>query len=322
MSTREITEADLTRYNCYGQYKSLVVSWSRLNDWFKCKQRVKLIHDGKRGKLTNARNFLVGNLADHSMRAALEGANKDPEGRLLSLTMDELLKPLPEKWEEEIKPTKNTIMKWNASNPRADQEKVYNSAVETLEKLHPILVDNIVGRRFIPEFRPKEMPIIGIPGPNGEPCYIRLFLAIDCAVQIKEDPTDPNGLGDWGIFDLKTTARQEYLTHTLPQLVFYDIAWHAMTGSRPVEHALWAPLMPNPIISLDVTDEDRLKVTEWIISYCHSVWAGEAELTEDEDNCFNCSTKKSCPKIVQPITKDAKGISRIHFGQKGGMLHG
>lgn len=314
-----ITADDLTMYDCFGKPRTITLSWSRLNDWFKCKQRVKLLHEGKRGKLTNARNFLVGNLADHCMRAALTDAPQDPEGRLLSLSMDDLLAPLPEKWVEETKPTKNTILKWDAANPRKDQEKVYNSAVETLERLYPILQKNVVGHRFFPEFRPKEMPIIGIPGPDGEPTYIRLYLAVDCAVQVEEGET-PSSLGEWGLFDLKTTARQEYITHTMPQLVFYDIAWHAMTGKRPKAHGLWAPLMDNPEIPVHVDDDERAKVTEWIISYCHSVWAGEDDLTEDESNCFNCSTKKSCPKVVKPITKDEQGISRVQFGK--GMLRG
>lgn len=310
-----------TEYDCYGKVTPLTISWSRINDWAKCKHRVKLIFQGKRSRLTNARNFLAGNLTDFTMRHALENATKDDEGRLLSLTMDDLLAPLPDKWDYIINnPDKNTVLKWDPLNPQEDQKKIYRKAVDTLEKLHPILERNLMGRRFIPEFRPKEMPIIGIPGPYGETAWIRLFLAVDCAVQVEEDPDNPRGIGKWALYDLKTTSSIEYINKTLPQLVFYDIGFKALTGSRPVKHGLWAPLLDTPEISTTVTDEHRDMVTNWIITYCHSVWAGESDFTKDPTNCYNCPTRSACPKVTQPLTKDKQGISRVYFGQSEGML--
>lgn len=310
-----------TEYNCYGKVTPLTISWSRINDWAKCRHRVKLMFEGKRSKLTNARNFLTGNLTDHSMRHALENAETDPEGRLLKITMDELLAPLPAKWESIINsPEKNTIFKWDEKDPVGDQKKIYAKAEQALEKMHPILEKNLLGRRFIPEFRPKVMPAIGIPGPYGETAWVRLFLAVDCAVQVEEESDAPNGLGKWGLFDLKTTESVEYLNKTLPQLVFYDIAFYALTRSRPVQHGLWAPLVKTPEISTTVTDQHRDMVTNWIISYCHSVWAGEQDFTKDETNCYSCPTRSACPKVVTPLTKDEQGISRVHFGHKEGML--
>lgn len=310
----------LTEFPCYGQPRPITLSWSRLSDWLKCSMRVRLIYEGKKTKHVNARNFLSGKVADLSMREALDNAKKDEDGRLLSLSMDELLAPLPMMWEKSTQNLeKNTIMKWNGTDPREDQKKLLSQSKKALKNLHPILEENLIGRRFIPEFRPKEMPVIGIPGPTGETVYIRLFLAVDCAVQIWEDPNNPDALGEWGLYDLKTSPTVEYLEKTLPQLVFYDLAFRAMTGKNAADHALWAPLVNPPVKQVNVTDDHRKMVMNWIINYCHGVWAGESDLTKEESNCYNCSTKNACPKNVIPITKDEQGISRVYFGGEGLM---
>lgn len=315
----DLSKIDLTMYPCYNlPGRPITLSWSRLGDWTKCKRRVRLIYEGKKSKTVNARNFLAGNVADQTMRDALSNASKDSEGRLLSLSLDELMGPLDQKWEDIINnPEKNRMYKWRTADPKEDQRAILSNVVKTLKNLHPILTKNLIGRRFIPEFRPKDMPVIGIPGPDGEPCYIQLFLAVDCLVQMEEDPINPNGIGKWGIFDLKTTPNIEYINQTLPQLVFYDIAYHALTGTRATTHGLWAPLMDVPERIVTVTDEHRAMVTDWIVSYCHSVWASEDDLTKDESNCFNCPTKDSCPKFIVPVTKDKKGLNRAHFGGSG-----
>lgn len=314
----------LTRYPCYGAPRQIVLSWSRLSDWVKCNRRVRLIFEGKKSKLSNARNFLAGKVTDLCMRHALEEAPKDSAGRILSLSMEDLFEPLPEIWDRSVnKLEKNTIMKWKTVNPTDDQKQILSNVNKTLKNLYPILQDNVIGKRAVPELRPKEMPVIGIPGPDGETCYIRLFLAVDCAVQIEEDPDNPMGVGKWGLYDLKTTSTVEYLEKTLPQLVFYDIAFHALTGHRPVDHALWAPLVNEPVRRINVTDEHRMMLMDWIVSYCHGVWAGKDDFTKDDSNCYTCSTKTACPKVTLPMTKDEQGLDVIHFGDlSGGKLHG
>lgn len=319
------TNTDLTEYPCYGEPKKILLSWSRLSDFIACNYRTKLIHQGKKSKLSNARNFLAGKVTDLSMRQALENAEKDSEGRLLSLSLEELMTPLPAVWDNATKNLeKNTIMKWNG-DPNEDQKKIINNIQLTMKNLHPILEKYLIGRRFIPEMRPTfdNMPVIGIPGPDGETCYIRLFLAVDCAVQLEEDPNNPKGVGKWGIYDLKTTSTKEYINKSLPQLVFYDLAFRALTGYQPVDHALWAPLLKPAVQQIHVTDAHRQQMYSWITAYCHGVWAGKDGFTNDPSNCYTCPTKAACPKIVGPISKDEQGISRVYFGlNDGGKLHG
>ena len=324
----------LTEYPCYGVPKPITLSWTRLSDWVKCKHRVKLTLEGKRSKLSNARNFLAGRVTDLSMRKALEEAPRDDKGRLLELSKDALISQVPDIWDRAVTKApefdnladghlnKNDILKWNTMDPREDQANILNNIYTTLNNLHPILEENILGKRFIPEFRPDTMPVIGIPGPDGETCYIRLFLAVDCVVEIEES-TEAGKLGEYGIYDLKTTPTVEYLEKTLPQLVFYDLAFHALTGKRPKEHALWAPLVTPPVKTVDVTDEHRRMLLSWIISYCHGVWSGADGFTDDDSNCYTCPTKTACPKVTLPITKDEQGLSVFNFGDtSGGILHG
>lgn len=313
-------DTKLTEYPCYGEPKQITLSWTQLSNWMACHHRVKLIHKGKKSKLTNARNFLAGKVTDITMRKALESAPKDPQGRLLSLELTDLMAPLPEAWERSTTNLeKNTLLKWNGLDPLEDQKKILTNVKKALKGMHPILQENLMGRKFIPEFRPETMPVFGIPGPNGEPTYIRLYLAVDVAVQIEEDP-DQTKMGEWGLYDLKTTSTADYINKTLPQLVFYDLAFNALTGKYAKDHALWAPLLKQPVQKVHVTDEHRKQVINWIISYCHGVWAGQEEFTKDDTNCYTCPTRSACPKIVTPITRDEQGLSRAYFGDPEGMM--
>lgn len=314
VDTDKVPEA---KFPCFGsEPKTMTVSWSRLSDWMTCRRRVRLIMEGNRSKTQNARNTLAGNVVDYTMRHAIQNAEKDSGGRILSLTKDDLLEPLPDIWNKTttvLEP--GTVLKWNNPvDPVKDQKAILKKVHKAIDNLFPILEKSVVGKRVIPEMRPKDMPPFGIPGPDGETVWIRLFLAVDVAVQIREDPDNPRGLGDWGLYDLKTATTGDYVTKSLPQLVFYDLAFHALTGRRPVEHKLWTPLLDSHVKKVEVTDEHRDMVTGWIIDYCHGVWAGKDELTEDKDNCFFCPTKHACPRFTIPLTKDEQGVPGHYFG--------
>lgn len=311
-----LKNAEPTTRDCFGTEKQITLSWSRLKDWESCHQRVKLIMGGKRSQISNARNALVGNLVDHCMREALEKAPKDPKGRLADLTLKMIRDPLAKKWEEEIAPDRG-VMLWRGADPAKDQREVLDKVVLAMEKLFPILETKVLGRRFIPEFRPKEMPVIGIPGPDGETAYIRLYLAVDVAVQVEEENSDdPKDIGQWGLYDLKTSENEEYINSSLRQPVFYDLAFHALTGQYAVDWGLWVPLVDKtPIRTIKVTNEDRRDLLSSIIGYCHGVWAGDDAFTANpKKECYNCVTKRACPRVIQPVSKDEQGNQRVVFG--------
>lgn len=301
-------EVELEMRDCYGTgLKPITLSWSRLSDWMKCKQRVKLYYTGGRSKVTNSRSFVHGTVADLVMRKSLDAAPRDDKGRILSLSKDYMLDLLPSVWDSCMKPEDGRILKWDDKNPLEDQKKILRKTKKCVTNLHPILESLVVGHRTIPEFRPSTMPAFGIVTPEGKVGYIRLFLAIDLAVQRVED--DP-GIGEWSIWDLKATDNPDYVNKTLWQLVFYDVAFQALTGKHATQHGLITPLLKTPKQEIHITQEHRDTMSNWIVSYCHSVWRGDDALTSDPSNCFNCPTAKACPKNIQvhPLTRDQQGI--------------
>ena len=307
-------DTPLTMNPCYGELKPITLSWTRLSDWLKCHHRVKLIYTGKKNQRINARSFLAGKVVDLCLRRTLEEAERDPDGRVLFISKDHLLRHAEEIWDDSVtNPEKGRFIEWKGPDILSDQKNLFRNVTRSLKNLHPILEDRVVGHRVLPEFRPRIHPVVGIPGLDGETSFIRLFLAVDILLQEYEDPVDPKGFGEWSIIDLKTTASDQYLSKTLPQLVFYDIAFHALTGKRPIGHELWAPLVNDSIRSVVVTDEHRRQMMSWIISFCHGVWSGEDAITTNTDNCFGCPTYDACPKRVRPTGKDEKGRYRISF---------
>ena len=309
-------EIELEQRDCYGKLKTITLSWSRLSDWFVCKQRVKLYHTGGRSSTVNTRNFLCGKVVDLVMRETLDNASRDSSGRIQSIDRDDMMGRLPDVWERCLVPEEGRLLKWNGTDVKVDQKKILNQAKAATSSLHPILVDKVVGRRVIPEFRPATMPAFGIPLPDGGTGYIRLFLGIDLLIQEEEDG---DRLGEWGIWDLKATAYDSYIPKTLWQLVFYDLAYQALTGKYAKTHGLITPLLDKKIHSIVVDDEHRDQMASWIVQYCHSVWAGEEDFVspdKEKEACFGCPTRNACPKIVHPLTKDEQGLTWARFDTK------
>jgi len=278
---------------CVDAPQRIRLSWSRLAAYDKCRQRVRLLNQGKKSPTTDGRNFLPGTLADRCMRRWLEAGRFNPGG---------MLEFLDEEWERHTGKDSEYVIKWR-NNPRADQLSVLEDVKTALEKLEPILQKKVTPFAFKPEFR--FTSVVGIPGLNGETVQIEIFGAVDVATHFEQ--------GQYGLYDLKITRRDSYIKSTLAQLIFYDLAFRGHTGVRPVEHAFWCPLLDEIEINLTVTNDDRREMISRIIGYCHNVWAGHWELTEDKNECWNCPTKAACPRFVNPISKDTQGRNRVTF---------
>lgn len=252
--------------------------------------------EGKRSDVTDIRNFLPGKIADMAMRRWLEEISPEPGGMKLHV---------PQILEESIAPDAEGVVKWRG-NPNEDKKNVLDMAMEAVENLEPILLEKVIPYDYRPEFRITAP--INIPGLDGKPVTVELFLAADVAVCRDE--------GWYGLYDLKVTRGGGYMDSTLGQLIFYDLAFRAWTGFHPKEHEFWAPLLKEKIIPMHVTTEDRQYMVSDIVSCFHSVWRGESELTEDKNECYNCPVKHACPRFVTPITKDEQGKNRASFLRK------
>lgn len=284
---------------CTDAPKKIRVSWSKLKTHSACRQRGKLLSAGHKSPVTNGRNFLPGTLADNAMRYWLDEGAFEPGG---------MEKFLPYLWDKHTGTEAEYNIKWRG-DPREDKKAVLSDVRDALRVLEPILMEKVAPYAYRPEYR--FTSVVGIPGPTGETVYIELFGAVDVAVKFDEYK--------YGLFDLKITKGGPYLRKTLGQLVFYDLAFRGHTGFNPVEHAFWAPLMPlqdppsSAVITTVVTDEERMQMISQINSYCQDVWAGQFQLTEDKQECWNCPVKHACPRFVQPITKDKQGKHRAAF---------
>ena len=280
---------------CDGAPRKIKLSWSKLLNYEKCRHHARLLSQGRKSPITDGRTFLPGTLADRCMRAWLREGVFAPGG------MEGFLEDL---WTTHTGPDAEYRIKW-IGNARDDKRQVVTQVRQALRVLEPILLEKVAPYPFKPEYR--FTGTVGIPDLDGQRAYVEMFGAVDVAVYF--------GDGRYGLYDLKITERNEYIRSTLGQLTFYDLAFRSWTGVHPVEHAFWTPLLKQPVVPLDVTDEERRQMYSRIIAYCHGVWAGHWELTTDESNCFNCSTRYACPRFASPITKDQQGRNRVSFSR-------
>lgn len=274
------------------------LSWSKLKNYEQCHQRTKLLMEKKRSKHINGRTFLPGTLADRCMRLWLE------EGKFESGGMHKFLE---EQWVEHTGKESEYVIEWK-NNPKQDQREVLDKVRRSLDALEPILMKKVVPYPFKPEFRFKS--VIGIPDLDGGVTNISILGAVDVAVKFG---TDDEGFGQYGLYDLKITEGEAYIKSTLAQLTFYDLAFWGHTGVKPIDHAFWAPLLPEKEIQTVVTDDERTQMLSRIVDYCHGVWSGNWQLTKDKQQCWGCPVKHACPRYVNPITVDQQGKNRASF---------
>ena len=278
---------------CVDAPRKLRLSWSRLKAYEGCRQRGKLMMEGKKSPITDGRNFLPGTLADRCMRRWLEAGQFNSGG---------MLDYLDDEWSTHTGKDSEYRINWRG-NPTEDKQSVVEDVQNALKILEPILMKKVTPFSFKPEFR--FTSVVGIPGLNGETVHIEIFGAVDVATHFE--------MGKYGIYDLKITRRDDYIKSTLAQVIFYDLAFRGWTGVNPVDHGFFTPLLPEKEIYLKVTDDNRREMISRIVAYCHNVWSGRWELTRNEQECWNCPTKAACPKFVKRITKDVQGRNRVTF---------
>lgn len=280
---------------CVDAPRKIRLSWSRLKAYEACRQRVHLQMRGVRTATLDGRVFLPGTLADRAMRLWLEQGTFEHRG------MHTFLEQL---WAEHTGPDAEYQIKWRGS-PTDDKRSVLANVTRALDVLEPILLEKVAPYAFKPEYR--FTATLGMKDPWDQTQHIEMFGAVDVAVHM--------GDGRYALYDLKITENDTYIRSTLAQLTFYDLAFRGWTGTHPVEHAFWTPLLPQPVVPLDVTEVERRQMYGRIMSYCHGVWTNQWQLTGNTSECFNCPTKVACPRYVTPIDKDAQGRNRTTFSR-------
>lgn len=208
---------------------------------------------------------------------------------------------LPEVWENNTGSDAQYRIKWKTPQ---DKQEVVDLVRQVLARLEVKLRADVLPYRYEPELRFTSS--VGVPAPNGETIFVEMYGAIDIAVLYPDDTV--------GVFDLKVSKDSSYIRSCVDQLVFYDLCLRNWLGVKPVKHGFYAPLLTDPYVGLDVTDEDRARVVSDVTTFAHTVWGNTWALTENRNHCFNCEVKHACPRFRSPLSVEQQNANLRAFG--------
>lgn len=285
------------------------ISWSALRTFEECRTRYKIKYvERKAAHVREARHFLAGTVADRVMRAWLE--SDDPRPGQMAEMVDEFFHLHTEGEEAER-------ISWKGTKTE-DMERIREKVRRTVVNLEPILEERVLPYEYHPELRFETW--INLPHPNGgeAPLPVQLRGGIDLAVRT-EGPSEERPAGRYELHDLKTTEDPGYVSKTLGQSTFYDIAFGQWIGDRrqPEAFTFILPLVEDrdPVIPITISDDDRRDMLARVIRMAHGIareqWG--SEVPEGGAPCWNCDAKPACP-LHRPITaRDEFGTRRASF---------
>ena len=272
------------------------VSWSGLKRWEACPQHHLRVIQKKVEKQNMGRIFLPGTVCDLTQRRWLESDNPQP-GEMREMVHD-VMKQVLEEGESRVN--------WRG-DPREDAKNVLEFCRDTVTRLEPWLMDNVLPFDYQPEVKFKahlQVPYIcdGALGP------VSMRGGID--IVVRDDQ------GKFRLYDLKVTKAEAYIRSTLAQLTFYDLAWGIIQGDfyHGVEWGFITPALENtPIIPITVDREDRSIMLARVVKYAQGFWRDEWTPKADDEGCQWCEANKVCDKFKTIAFQDANGKNRISF---------
>lgn len=258
---------------------ALYVSWSQLRHHEQCRQKAHLLRQNKKDPATNIRVYFPGTVVDRAMRAWLSDDDRKPGQMAASI------QEVMDREEQSAKDTGDGIVKWKN---RADRDEVRYFCIDLVKKLEPILYELVVPHQFEPSKRFKAP--LTVPNHLNEPTEIFLVGEMDILSYIEA----PN---PWWVYDLKATKNDSYWRSTIGQLVFYDIACYLMFSSYTERVGLIQPMCKQPVVTIQVTNQQRVEMMQRILSMCRQIWNEDFKLAEDTRPCFMCAVKPSCSRF-------------------------
>lgn len=258
----------------YEKDERFKVSWSSLQRWETCKQKDYLVRQKLSSPLQDTRNFLAGTVVDSMQKAWLE----NPVGSMQSLTDYHFEKSVAEA------EARGTI-KWRNKN---DKRKIYLICASAAELLQPILEARVLPYEYEPGVR--FYTPVKIKNPDGQIVEIVLRGEFDLLVRDQSD-------GRFIVWDLKTTADNDYWKKTLGQLVFYDLAIISMYGQPPKKTGLIQPLCDEQIKEFTFDSTNRAEMWGRITAMMQAEWAGDHTPKKDNTGCSWCEVTHACAKF-------------------------
>jgi hypothetical protein len=249
------------------------ISWSSLQRWELCRQKQFLIATGHAVPGKDVRNFLAGNILDSVQKAWLDS----PVGNMEDMVDEHMDKCIASAEE------KDTI-KWRN---RDDKKKINLTCKTAAVMLQPILEARVLPYDYEPAKRFYQP--VNIKRPDGSIEEIILRGEFDLLVKDKS--------GRFIVWDLKTTADNDYWKKTLGQLVFYDLVIISMFGEPPVKTGLIQPLCDEQVKEFVFDNSHRAEMWGRITAMVESEWAGDHTPKADNAGCAWCEVSHACSKF-------------------------
>lgn len=271
--------------------RPLTISWSSLRAHEECRQKGMLLRTGKKSPRTNIRMFFHGTVVDRVMREWLE----QPEDERRPGQMAQWVVDIMDREELAAVESGDGVVRWKS---RTDREELIVWCQELVTRLESHLdelvtpYDYMVAKRF-------RVPV-QIPYLTGEPVWI--FLAGEMDLLVRDD--QPR----FHVWDLKGTADDSYWRKTIGQIIFYDLAVHAMFGEYSQRLGLIQPMCRQQQIEIEATQQKRNELWSRIIRMAHDMWTHDATPKESNSGCDYCPVRHACAKF-KPMQSHSKRMS-------------
>jgi hypothetical protein len=249
------------------------ISWTSLQRSEFCRQQDYLVRQHLSSPLQDTRNFLAGTVVDSIQKAWLD----NPVGNMVDMVDYHFDKSVQESEE------RGTI-KWRNKN---DKKKIHDTCILAASLLQPILEARVLPYDYEPGVR--FYTPVKIKNPDGEIVEIILRGEFDLLVRDND--------GKFIVWDLKTTADNDYWKKTLGQLVFYDLAIISMFGEPPKKTGLIQPLCDEQIKEFIFDSTNRAEMWGRITAMMQAEWAGDHEPKKDNAGCSWCVVTHACAKF-------------------------
>jgi hypothetical protein len=222
----------------------------------------------------DVRNFLAGSVVDYVQKAWLD----NPTGNMVDLVDYHFAKTVEESEER-------GSIHWRDKN---DKKKILDVCKDASKLLQPILEARVLPYDYEPAKR--FYSPVKIRKPDGQVQEIVLRGEFDLLVR---DPAD----GKFIVWDLKTTANNDYWKKTLGQLVFYDLAIISMFGTPPKKTGLIQPLCDEQVKEFTFDNTHRAEMWGRISAMMQAEWTGDHSPKADNVGCNWCEVSHACAKF-------------------------
>lgn len=263
------------------------ISWSSLKTHEECRQKSKLMREGKKAKTRDVRNFFPGRVTDRVVRYWLDDDPINNRGLMPEMVAQVL--------ETELGQAKDDgeVVGWRH---RTDREDVYKQCVEAVKTIEPALAKYVLPYSWQVDFGFKTPVLMRAPW-GMEPVVLHGFMDI-----IVRDPETDT----WRIYDVKHTYDNNYWRGSFGQLVFYGYENQLRTGKIPVEVGFFQPLAKEQVKRFAIDESHINHLAGRVQSMAWEVWTDVDFPRRDMSSCTFCEVKHACVKF-KPVSVNDKG---------------